>query len=39
MIKLNDNLMNNHFWHLFIQLISQLAQMHKKTNIAITKWK
>ena len=38
MIKHNDNLMNNNFWHLFTQLISQLAQMHKKTNIAITEW-
>ena len=37
MIKHNDNPMNNNFWHLFTQLISQLAQMHKETNIAITK--
>ena len=38
MIKHNDNLMNNNFWHLFTQLISQLAQMHKKTNIAMAEW-
>ena len=38
MIKHNDNPMNNNFWYLFTQLISQLAQMHKKINIAITKW-
>ena len=30
--------MNNNFWHLFTQLISQLAQMHKKTNIAMAEW-
>ena len=30
--------MNNNFWHLFTQLISQLAQMHKKSDIAIAKW-
>ena len=30
--------MNNNFWYLFTQLISQLAQMHKKTDIAITEW-
>ena len=38
MIKHNDNPMNNNFWHLFTQLISQLAQMHRKTNVAITEW-
>ena len=38
MIKHNDNPMNNNFWHLFTKLISQLAQMHKKSNIAITEW-
>ena len=38
MIKHNDNPMNNNFWHLFTQLISQLAQMHKKSNIAMAKW-
>ena len=38
MIKHNDNPMNNNFWYLFIQLISQLTQMHKKTNTAIAKW-
>ena len=37
MIKHNDNPMNNNFWYLFSQLISQLAQMHKETNIAIIK--
>ena len=30
--------MNNNFWHLFTQLISQLAQLYKETNIAIIKW-
>ena len=38
MIKHNDNPMNNNFWHLFAQLIFQLAQMHKKTKTAMTKW-
>ena len=38
MIKHSDNQMNNNFWYLFTQLIFQLAQMHKKTNIAIIKW-
>ena len=38
MIKRNNNPMNNNFWHLFTQLISQLAQIYKKTNIAMTKW-
>ena len=38
MIKHNDDPMNNNFWHIFIQLISQLIQMHKKTNIAIIEW-
>ena len=38
MIKHNDNPMNNNFWHLFTQLISQLAQMHKKSDIAIAEW-
>ena len=38
MIKHNDNPMNNNFWHLFTQLISQLVQMYKKTNIVMTKW-
>ena len=38
MIRHSDNPMNNNFWHLFTQLISQLAQMHKKTNTAMTKW-
>ena len=37
MIKHNNNPMNNNFWHLFTQLISQLTQMHKKTNIAMAK--
>ena len=35
MIRHNDNPMNNNFWYLFKQLITQLTQMHKKTNIAI----
>ena len=30
--------MNNNFWYLFTQLISQLAQMHKKSDIAMTEW-
>ena len=38
MIKHNDNPLNNNFWHFFTQLISQLAQMYKKTNIAMTEW-
>ena len=38
MIKHNDNPMNNNFWYLFAQLISQFAQMHKNTKIAIKKW-
>ena len=38
MIKHNNNPMNNNFWHLFTQLISQLAQIHKKTDIAMAKW-
>ena len=38
MIKHNDNPMTNNFWHLFTQLISQLARMHKKSNFAITEW-
>ena len=38
MIKHNDNPMNNNFWHLFTQLISQLAQMHKEINIVTTEW-
>ena len=39
MIKYNDNPMNNNFWRLFKQLISQLAQMHKKTdNTAVATW-
>ena len=38
MIKHNDKSMNNNFSHLFTQFISQLAQMHKKTNIAMTEW-
>ena len=38
MIKYNDNPMNNNYWYLFTQLISQLAQMHKKINIAMAKW-
>ena len=37
MMKYNDNPMNNNFWHLFTQLISQLAQMNKKINIAMAK--
>ena len=37
MVKYNDNPMNNNFWHLFTQLISQFAQMHKKTDIAMGK--
>ena len=38
MIKYNDNPMNNNFWYSFTQLISQLAQMHKETNVVITEW-
>ena len=38
MVKYNDNPMNNNFWHLFTQLISQLAQIHKESDIAMTKW-
>ena len=38
MIRHNNNPMNNNFWHLFTQLVSQLAQMHKETITAITKW-
>ena len=38
MIKYNNNPMNNNFWHLFTQLISQMTRIHKKTNIAITEW-
>ena len=38
MIKHNDNPMNNNFWHLFTQLISQLAQIYKKSDIAIIEW-
>ena len=38
MIKYNDNLMNNNFWYLFTQLISQFAQIHKKSDIAMTEW-
>ena len=38
MIKHNDNPMNNNFWHFFTQLISQLAQMYKKSDIAMTEW-
>ena len=38
MTKHNDNPMNNNFWHLFKQLISQFAQMHKKTDIAVATW-
>ena len=34
----NDYPMNNNFWHLFTQLISQLARMYKKSNIAMTEW-
>ena len=30
--------MNNNFWYLFTQLISQFAQIHKETNIATTEW-
>ena len=37
-IKHNDNPMNNNFWHLFTQLISQLRQIHRKSNIAMTEW-
>ena len=37
MIKHNDNSMNNNFWHLFKQLISQFAQMYKKTT-AVATW-
>ena len=32
-IKYNDNPMNNNFWYLFIQLISQLAQIYIKSRI------
>ena len=38
MIKYNDNPMNSNFWHLFTQLISRLAQMHKETDTAMTEW-
>ena len=38
MIRHNNNPMNNNFWHLFTQLISQLAQIHKKTDTAMTEW-
>ena len=38
MIKYNDNPMNSNFWHLFTQLISQLTQMHKETDIAMAEW-
>ena len=38
MIKHNGNPMNNIFWHLFTQLISQLAQMFKKSDIAMAEW-
>ena len=38
MIKHNDNPMNNNFWYLFTQLISQLTQMHKKINTAMVEW-
>ena len=38
MIKHNDNPMNNNFWHLFTQLISQLAQMYKESDIAMSEW-
>ena len=38
MIKHNNNSMNKFFWHLFTQLISQLAQMHKESDIAMTEW-
>ena len=38
MIKHKNNPMNNNFWHLFKQLISQFAQMHKKTDIAVATW-
>ena len=38
MIKHNDNPMNNSFWHLFKQLISQFAQIHKKTDTAVATW-
>ena len=38
MIRHNSNPMNNNFWYLFTQLIFQLAQIHKKTNTAITEW-
>ena len=32
MIKHNHNLINNNFWFLFSQLISQLTKMHEKTD-------
>ena len=38
MIKYNNNSMNSNFWHFFTQLISQLARMHKETDIAMTEW-
>ena len=38
MIKYNDNPMNNNFWYLFKQLISQFAQMYKKTDTAVATW-
>ena len=38
LIKYNDNPMNNNFWYLFTQFISQLIKMHKKANIIITEW-
>ena len=38
MVRQNKNPMNNNFWFLFTRLISQFAQMHKKTHVAITEW-
>ena len=38
MIRHNDNPMNSNFWQLFTQLISQLAQKHKETIIAMAEW-
>ena len=38
MIKQNHNLINNNFWFLFTQLISQFAKMHGEINITIKNW-
>ena len=38
MIRYNDKPMNNNFRYLFTQLITQLTQIYKKTDIAMAKW-